>query len=325
MHWIDDYLKALKEYARDYVLENTGLKVLALLITAVLWLSVASRPVSQIAMNGSIEFNLPDSHAVSKYDTLTARVYLEGPRETLDSFRTGQLAVIADMSDVEPGVRVIALKVDPNRLPTNVRVKEIEPPTITVTVERVVEREVPVTPRWEGEPPQGYDLIDWQITPSTVKVAGAESQMRGLTTVSTETIRLTDKVSSFSEKVAIDIGSPNFTISQDGPRMDPSVQASTPKVMLQVRIEEARKERVIENIPVSVAGAPSRARPLPRSVNVTLYGARSVLDEISIADVSVGVEYQPGTRTFTPRVTLSPAFADRVTVRSVEPKTIRVR
>ena len=33
-------LKVLKEYAKDYVLENTGLKVLALLITAVIWLSV---------------------------------------------------------------------------------------------------------------------------------------------------------------------------------------------------------------------------------------------------------------------------------------------
>jgi YbbR domain-containing protein len=315
MHWIDDYLKAIKAYARDYVLENTGLKVLALLITAVLWLSVASRPVSQVAINGAIEFNLPESHAVSKYDTLNARVVLEGPREPLDSLRSGQLTVTADMTDVEPGVRVIGLKVDPNRLPANVRVKEIEPPTITVTVERVIEREVPVTPRWEGDPPPGYQVIDWQITPPTVKIAGAESQMKEMTRVSTETVRLTDKISTFSERVAIDIGSPNFTISEDSPR----------KVMLTVTIEEARRERVIDNLPVVLFGAPSHAHAFPRTVNVTLYGARSVIDALTMVDVSVGVEYQPGSRTFTPRVTLSPDFADRVTVRSIEPKTISVR
>ena len=63
MDWMNQYLKGLKEYARDYVLENTGLKVLALLITGVLWLSIASRPVSQTALNGvPIElFNLPVS------------------------------------------------------------------------------------------------------------------------------------------------------------------------------------------------------------------------------------------------------------------------
>src|SRR4029434_9967759 len=185
-------------------------------------------------------FNLPESHVVSKYDTLTARVLLDGPRETLDALRTGQLTVTADMTGVEPGVRVIPLKVDPNRLPVNVRVKDIEPPTITVTVERVIEREVPVTPRWEGDPPPGYQVIDWQISPPTVKIAGAESQMKELTRVSTETVRLTDKTSTFSERGALDIGSPNFTISEDSGR----------KVMLTVTIEEARKERLIENVPI---------------------------------------------------------------------------
>ncbi len=319
MDWMNHYLKGLKEYARDYVLENTGLKVLALLITGVLWLSVASRPVSQVALNGAIEFSLPESPTltVSKYETLTARVYLEGPREALDTLRAGQLTVTADMSSVEPGVRVIPLKVEPNRngLPTNVKVTEIEPRTIRVTVERMIEREVPITPRWEGDPPPGSEVIDWQITPPTVKIAGAESQMRELTGVSTETVRLTDKTGTFSELVAIDIGSPNLNISEDSPR----------KVMLTVHIAEVRKERVIDDVPVALFGAPARARAIPRFVKVTVYGARSILAGMTAADVSVGVEYQGGSRMFTPRVTLSPGFADRVEVRSVEPKTVRLR
>lgn len=319
MDWMTDYLRGLKEYARDYALENTGLKVLALLITGVLWLSVASRPVSQVALNGAIEFSLPESPAltVSKYDTLTARVYLEGPREALDTLRAGQLTVTADMSAVEPGVRVIPLKIEPNRngLPPNVKVTEIEPRTIRVTVERMIEREVPITPRWEGEPPPGSEVIDWQIIPPTVKIAGAESQMREVTGVSTETVRLTDKAGTFSEQVAIDIGSPNLNIGEDSPR----------KVMLTVNVAEVRKERVIDNVPVAVFGAPARAQAIPRFVKVTVYGARSMLADMTVADVSVDVEYQGGSRMFTPSVTLSPGFADRVVVRSVEPKTVRVR
>ena len=316
---MNDYLGSLKEYARDYVLENTGLKVLALLITGVLWLSVASRPVSQVALNGAIELNLPESPLliVSKVETLTARVYLEGPRDALETIRAGQLTVTADMSAVEPGVRVIPLKVEParNGLPANVRVKDIEPRTIRVTVERMVEREVPITPRFEGEPPAGFQVIDWQITPSTVKIGGAESQMREITEVSTETVRLTDKTSSFAVQAAIDIGSPNLNLSEDSPR----------KLMLQVNIGEVRKERVIENIPVSLTGAPLRAHANPRMVKVTVYGARSVVDEMTVSDISVDIDYHPDSRLFSPRVVLSPGFADRVVVRSVEPKTVRVR
>jgi hypothetical protein len=95
--------------------------------------------------------------------------------------------------------------------------------------------------------------------------------------------------------------------------------------MLTVTIEEARKERVIENVPLVIFGAPNRARVFPRTVNVTLYGARSAIDEISASDVSAGVGYKTGSRTFTPQVTLSPSFADRVTIRSIDPKTVTVR
>src|SRR5437762_14043189 len=108
MDWMSQYLRGLKEYARDYVLENTGLKVLALLITAVLWLSIASRPVSEVALDGvPILFpNLGESPnlVVSKFPTLFARVDLEGPRETIDSLRAGQLVVNADMTGIEPGI-----------------------------------------------------------------------------------------------------------------------------------------------------------------------------------------------------------------------------
>jgi len=319
MHWMNDYLKALREYARDYVLENPGLKVLALLITAVLWLSIASRPVTQIALNGApIEFiNLNENQnlTVSKYDNLTARVFLEGPREVLETLRTGQISVTADMTGVEPGVRVILLKVEPNRLPANVRVKEIEPRTIRVTVERLTEKEVPITPRFEGEPPPGYQVIDWQIIPTTVRSGGAESQVREINEVSTETVRLSDKTATFSGQVAIDIGSPNLSIIEDSGR----------KVMMIVNIGEVRKERIVENVPVALFGAPARARVTPRLVKVTVYGPRSVLDEITQSDVSVAVEYRGGSSVFTPKVTLSPAFSDRVVVRSVEPQAVRVR
>lgn len=318
MDWLVDYRKAVKEYARDYVLENTSLKVLALLITAVLWLSVASRPVSQVALNAvPIEFhNWPESPtlSVSKYDTITARVYLEGPRDVLDALRGGQFVVVANMAGVEPGVRVIRLEVDPKNLPTNVRVKAIEPPSVRVTVERVIEREVPITPRFEGQPPPGFEVIDWHVTPETVKIAGAESQVSDITEVSTESVRLSDRTEFFVETVAIDIGSPGLTISSD-----------SLKVTLAVNIGEVRSQRVITDVPVVLVGAPSRLRALPRAVSVTLYGPRSVVEALKASDLSAIVEYQAGARAFAPSIKLPPDDIDRVTVRAVEPQRVRIR
>src|SRR5215468_4537534 len=144
MEWKSDRVNkgwdALKEYARDYILENTGLKVLALFITAVLWLSVAAR-FSQTTFNPvPIEFsNLSPELTLSKYDIVSTKVFLRGPKDVIDSLRSSDLAVVADLQNVEPGVRVIPLKLDAQRLPPSIDGQniDIEPRSIRVTIDRL--------------------------------------------------------------------------------------------------------------------------------------------------------------------------------------------
>lgn len=316
------FLQAIKDYARDYVLENTGLKVLALLITGVLWLSVASRPVSRVTLREvPIEFrNLKDSPTltVSKADALSAQVFVEGPRDAIDALRSGEVTVVADMTDVEAGVRVIRLRLDTSRLPANVIASDVEPRTIGVTVERVIEKAVPVKPNFEGHPPPGYEIIRSQITPETVRVSGAESQMRDVTELSTETVSLTGKTESFSGPVAIYKGVLNLNIIDEG-RTD---------VMLSVNIGEVRKERVLVRVPVTLFGTPGRSEPVPRFVKVVLYGATSAVDAMTAADVNVAVEYDKASTKsalFTPKVTVAASYSELVTVRSVEPASVRIK
>ncbi|MCI0486959.1 MAG: hypothetical protein L0229_10200 [Blastocatellia bacterium] len=315
------YLNWLKEYGKDYVLENTALKFLALLITAVLWLSVGSRPVSQIPLpNVPIVFhNLPDTRVmtISSYDTLSARVYLQGPRDVLDTIRSSELTVVADLSGVEPGVRVIPLKLDRSRLPASVEEESIDPRNIRITLERVVEREVVVIPRFDGKPPEGYEFIRWSIIPPSIQIFGAESQVEGTNSVSTETVSLRGKTRTFSDMVAIDLGSPNINVGDESNR----------KVLLTVEIDEMRKERVIENVPVTINGGPPSAQAVPRSVRVTLFGAESIIGEITPDDLIVSVDYQAasdGRGGRVPTATLK-RFGERVMVRSITPGTIRIR
>jgi YbbR domain-containing protein len=316
-----DWLNPVKEYARDYVLENTGLKFLALLVTAVLWLSVASRPVSEITMyNVPIEFkNIPESPplAVSKYDapSLTARVYIRGPRDVLDTLRLGDLTAYADLENVAPGVRVITLQVDSSRLPASLVARVIEPRSIRVTVEPMVEREVPVLPRLDGEPPPRFEIISKNISPSTVRIIGAASQVQDIKEVTTETVSLTDKTAPFSEWVTVDIGNPSVNLKDESSR----------KVMLTVNIGEAREERVIDRVPIRVDGAVGSLRSDPMYARVTVSGPVSAIEAIRPEEISVSVDASAASRGLTPVVTLSPAYSDRVVVRSVEPKTVSVR
>ena len=318
---MERYLTAIKEYLKDYILENTGLKVLALLITAVLWLSVASRPVAQVTLrNVPILFqNLPESPnlEVTDTDAPSAQVYLEGPRDIVDSIRPTEITVFADMRAVEPGVRVKQLTVDTGRLPASVKAV-VDPREIRVRVERVIEKDVPVKPRFDGEPPPGFELIGWQIVPPTVRIGGAESRVHDINEVSTETVRLSGHTEPMTENVAIDIGSANVNLSDQSPR----------KVTLSVVISEQRKERTLSGLPVTLINAPGGAKARPATVTVTLYGPRSLVDAITPDDVTVAVDFKSepaNPNRFKPEVTLTAAFADKVMVRSIEPATVQVR
>jgi YbbR domain-containing protein len=313
-HW----LGLIMDYAKDYFLENTDLKILALFITAVLWLSVAARPENRVTIpNVPIEFRIPPGLQVSKYDAVTARVFLTGPRDVLDSIRPSDLLAIADLTSVEPGVRLIDLKLDRSRVPAGVEAEGIDPRNIRITVEREQERSVPIHPRFEGQPPEDYEIYHYNVKPEAITVKGAASDVQSITEVSTETISLSGKTEPFSERVAIDPGPVNITIAED-----------SRYVMLSVVIGEVRKERVIERVPVTVVGAPSSARPVPQFVSVTLYGARSAIDQMTPSDISVTVEYQADATArgaLTPRVAIAPELASRVQVRSITPGTVRVR
>jgi YbbR domain-containing protein len=318
---VQRYLTAVREYLKDYILENTGLKVLALLITAVLWLSVASRPVAQVALrNVPILFqNLPESPIleVTETDVPSAQVYLEGPRDIVDTIRPNEVTVFADMKGVESGVRVKQLMIDMSRLPSSVK-GVVEPREVRVHVERVIEKEVPVKPRFDGEPPPGYEVIGWQITPPIVRIGGAESRVHDINEVSTETVRLTGHTEPFSENVAIDIGSASVNITDQSPR----------KVMLAVTVSEQRVERTLAGLPVTIINAPGGAAAIPKTVAVTLYGPRSLAEAITPADVSVVVDYRSeptDPHRFAPEVRLAASYVDKVIVRATLPPAIRVR
>ncbi len=312
-------MQALREYTKDYILQNTGLKILALLITSVLWLSVASR-LSQVTLNPvPIEFSNPSPDlTISKYDTLSAKVFLRGPKDLIDSLRSSDLAVVADLQDIEPGVRVIPLKVDVKRLPPGIDEQsvEIEPRSIRLTIERVVEVELLVTPRIEGEVPQGYEIYHVVSRPEKVNVNAPASHIKDVVNVSTESVNVAGKTETFTQQVAIDTGSPNVSTSVE-----------SQKVMLTIVIGEARKERLIDKIPVTFINVPRDVQPLPKFARVVVSGPPSVLDLLTPAEVEVVADY--ATLTEQSRdlklVVRFPNHTDILTLRSVEPTAIRVK
>lgn len=319
MSRMPDGFKLFKEYAKDYILKNTGLKILALLITAVLWLSVASRLGQVIFPSVPIEISdIPEGLTISDFDQAYAKVFLRGPKDVIDSLRLSDLAVLADLRGVEPGVRVIPLTIDLNRLPPSIDEQsiDIEPRNIRITVEPQMVKELEIVPRLAGVLPQGYEMYGWSLSRRTVAVQAAASHLTAVQQVSTETVNISDRTESFSQQVAIDTGSPNIATVEDNP-----------KVMLTMTIGETRKERVFERLPVTLINAPAGVQSLTQTARVTLFGGHSLIDALTPEQVQIIADYQAtdaASGELRAQVKLA-VHGDKISVRSVEPQVIRVR
>jgi YbbR domain-containing protein len=97
--------------------------------------------------------------------------------------------------------------------------------------------------------------------------------------------------------------------------------------MLTVVIGEARKERVLEKVPVAYLNLPQGLQPPSRFVRVTLLGPPSVLDSIQPSDVEVvadGATAKAPANEVKLELRLHDV-SDKVTGKQVEPSVIRLK
>ncbi|HZI17718.1 MAG TPA: CdaR family protein [Pyrinomonadaceae bacterium] len=292
-------------WLRALLFEDWGLKLVALAITIGLWYAVtAQRAPATIRLRAvPLEFLLPENMEVSNDPVSEVDLTLEGSQGKLAEINARNLVARADVANLKPGDRVARLN-DRNvlmDLPEGVRITDITPRSVTLRLEPVVEREVPVEARFEGEPPEGFVVTGVGINPSTVRVRGPESHVRAIERAFTETISLGGQRESLTlPQTAIDIP-------------DRKVVPHEAAVGVRVEIVEQQAERRFEGVPVrSAAGGQVR----PDSVAVVLRGPRSAVAGLKREDVAVVVEVGPD-GALSPRLALPRALEARVELVSV--------
>jgi hypothetical protein len=292
---------------RALLFEDWTLKVMAALITLGLWYAVTTqRAPAQMRLRGvQLDFILPDGVEIGNDPTDEVDITLEGSHGKLAELNARNLMARADMTELRPGDRVARLT-DKNvtmDLPEGVRIVEITPRSLTLHLEPVVEREVPVEARFDGSLPEGFKRGRIEVTPASVRVRGPESHVTAIERVFTETISLAGQRETLMlPQVAVDIS-------------DHKVTPLDPTVSVRVEIGEEQAERRFANVPVrSVAGAPVS----PASVALTLRGPRSVVEALGPEDVRLVVEQTEGGAPV-PRLSLPPSAQGHVELVSTNP------
>jgi YbbR domain-containing protein len=87
--------------------------------------------------------------------------------------------------------------------PSDAFVDRVEPTEVTVSLERVAEKSLPVVANISGTPEKGYSLNQYTITPPIVRMRGPRSVVDATTSVQTEEINLAGITGDYKTRIGL--------------------------------------------------------------------------------------------------------------------------
>jgi YbbR domain-containing protein len=98
------------------------------------------------------------------------RLHLAGSKSDLDSINPTDLNVKIDLSKAVPGRQTFLITGENLRLPKNVRLLDMVPSSMELTLAEIVEQEVNIKPQLVGKLPAGMKIIKIEVIPQKIRV-----------------------------------------------------------------------------------------------------------------------------------------------------------
>ena len=265
------------------VLRDARLKLLAVGLAVVLWLSVAGEPVVERGLEVPLGFeNVPEDLEIAGTPPDTVRVRVSGASSIVSRLEPGDVVAVLDLAGEDAGRgRLFDMFAGRVRAPFGVDIIQVVPATITVSLERAgVPRTVPIVPDIEGQPAAGYVVGRISTAPATVDVVGSDSRLAELVEALTAPVSVAGAFARVQAIVTVGVA-------------DPTLRPATPSsAEVTVEIVPAPVEVTLQEVPVAMRGAERRVdgRAEPQQVTVSVSGPRETIEGLDRSAVEAYVD-----------------------------------
>ena len=145
-------------------------------------------------------------------------VRLRASPSIIQSLGPGDVAAHVDLTGVQEGEHIVNLTGESIRIPFGVKVVRINPSTLTLNLERTVQKMVPVRPRLLGRPAAGHEVAEVTSAPPEVRVSGPKSRVAEVEGAFTEPVSVEAADTTVVENVNLGVDDPLLRI-QGSPRV----------------------------------------------------------------------------------------------------------
>ena len=278
-----------------------------------LWLfvNVGQKP-AELPLKVPLELrNLAGDLMVANSELEAIEVRVSGPPALLSTLSPEQFKVVLDLDGARPGTSTFRLGADYFNPPRGIRIARISPSVVNLKLEAIAERVLPVAPRLEGDPLQGYEVTGIEVSPEKVKVRGPAPEVEKMAAVETEPIDLTGASGQKVRDVRL--------------RMEGKPLSFTPeRVRVAVTVNEKVVTKEFTNVEVKAKEFNGNYTVSPGHAYVRLTGPERILAQLKLGREQVYLnlkEMRPGLH----NVPLSFELPDNVKVVEQKPTYFRVK
>jgi YbbR domain-containing protein len=206
-------------------------------------------------------------------------VRLRGPRTILGTIDQRRQRIQLDLTNVGAGSTAFKIEPDMLNLPRGMTVTRMSPVQVTLHVERILERTLPVAANFGGAVPSGYRVVESEIRPKAVSVKGPASEVGALRNVPTGPLHLPATSGNFEQSVALE-------------RPADLVEVSPDRVVVRGRLEEIIIAWDFRNVEIGVHNPPAQYHLRPSKVDVTVRGPQRLVKELHLTSQNVYVDLE---------------------------------
>ncbi len=190
-----------------FLTRNWPLKLSALVLASILWVLVASEETTSQLVDVRVELDLPPTLALAR-PSPTVRALVTGPARELIKLYTAPAAVRAVVpAGTPPTTWRLGLEPPDIIVPRQVKVtvQDVEPRSLQLELDRLQEREVPVSLQGTVEAESGFAVAGQPVlAPARVRVSGPATLVRSLQFVPTEIVEVRGVTGPFERTVRLD-------------------------------------------------------------------------------------------------------------------------
>ena len=311
-------VKQLRRWNRRINYKNFLLKLLSLALGILVWFVAVGTDQMDVTMRIPIEIlNLPKSLVIYNQYQKEVSVTLRGPRGIIQEVRNRPPSLSLDLSKAEPDTIVLNTETLSLPLPSGITIVRMQPASITLSIDELVERQIPIIAMTEGDVAEGYILKEVVLNPDKILVAGPKSVVTQEQTLKTYVINLKGLNHSTTLPVHLDLA-PEFM----------ELMGET-TVVAKLTVADKFVEKKVRKIPINIRDTEQEVRVKPDDITVIAEIPEKLLSETPVlsmlfrATVNAGPGEFPRTEPVTVTGIAVPGH-ESIRVISYTPKEVEV-